>query len=158
MVTVSCAEGDVGRVYAGECRTTRIETTDLSDLPAPRDPDHGQPREPRLAFHTALLPSDGVGLARMEFIISESIKAHPMALVHPERVTDPATRAALARLTQGYPDGAAFFVERLAEGVGTIAAAFYPRPVDRAHVRLQDQRVRQPAWRERTSSLARRTR
>ena len=82
---------------------------------------------PDLAFRTALLPSDGVGLARMEFIISESIKAHPMALVHPERVTDPDARAALARLTDGYADGETYFVERLAEGVGTIAAAFYPR-------------------------------
>ena len=84
---------------------------------------------PDLAFKTALLPSDGVGLARMEFIISESIKAHPMALLHPEKVEDQGVRADLAALTQGYPDGAAFFVERLAEGIGTIAAAFYPRPV-----------------------------
>jgi pyruvate,water dikinase len=84
---------------------------------------------PDLAFRTAQLPSDGVGLARMEFIVSESIKAHPLALVHPERVTDPEVRASLSWLTRGYPDGATFFVERLAEGVGTIAAAFYPRPV-----------------------------
>jgi pyruvate,water dikinase len=84
---------------------------------------------PDLAFSTALLPTDGVGLARMEFIVSESIKAHPLALVHPERVADPQVRSALARLTHGYEDGAAFFVERLAEGIGTIAAAFHPRPV-----------------------------
>src|SRR5690606_28429744 len=84
---------------------------------------------PDLAFKTAQLPCDGVGLARMEFIVNESIGAHPMALLHPERVTDPPSRDALARLIRGYPDGASYFVERLSEGVGTIAAAFYPRPV-----------------------------
>jgi pyruvate,water dikinase len=76
-----------------------------------------------------------VGLARMEFIITESIKAHPMALAHPERVTDAEDRRALAALTQGYASPAAFFVERLSEGIATIAAAFYPKPVI---VRLSD--------------------
>ena len=128
IVTVSCAEGDVGRIYAGEAEV-RIETTDMSDLRRPHTKIMVNLGNPDLAFHTALLPSDGVGLARMEFIISESIKAHPMALIHPERVTDRTRGALRSTLTQGYPDGAAFFVERLAEGVGTIAAAFHPRPV-----------------------------
>jgi pyruvate,water dikinase len=75
------------------------------------------------------LPNDGVGLARMEFIISESIKVHPLALLHPERVTDPAARDAIAGLLSGYVDGESFFVERLSEGIGTIAAAFWPKPV-----------------------------
>jgi pyruvate,water dikinase len=75
------------------------------------------------------VPNDGVGLARMEFIISESIKAHPLALLHPEQVTDTDTRGELARLTRGYPDGETYFVERLSEGIGTIAAAFWPKPV-----------------------------
>jgi pyruvate,water dikinase len=127
-VTVSCAEGDVGYVYAGEAEVC-LEKTDMSDLRRPRTKIMVNLGNPDLAFHTALLPNDGVGLARMEFIISESIKAHPMALVHPERVTDPDTRAALARLVEGYPDGATFFVERLSEGIATIAAAFHPRPV-----------------------------
>ena len=127
-VTVSCAEGDTGRVYAGEAEV-RVESTDFTDLRRPRTRIMVNLGNPDLAFRTAMLPSDGVGLARMEFIISESIKAHPMALVHPERVTDPDARAALARLTDGYADGETYFVERLAEGVGTIAAAFYPRPV-----------------------------
>jgi pyruvate,water dikinase len=65
----------------------------------------------------------------MEFIVSESIKAHPLALVHPEKVTDPTVRETLALLTSGYPDGETFFVTRLAEGIGTIAAAFWPKPV-----------------------------
>ena len=84
---------------------------------------------PDLALKTSFLPNDGVGLARMEFIISESIKAHPLALVHPERVSDPEAREAIDRLTRLYPDGETFFVERLSEGIGTIAAAFWPKPV-----------------------------
>ena len=91
---------------------------------------------PELAFHTAMLPNDGVGLARMEFIISEHIGIHPMALVHPERVASAkeraVDRAADPRVTR---DPADFFIEKLSEGVGTIAAAFYPKPVI---VRLSD--------------------
>jgi len=128
LVTVSCAEGDTGRVYEGRAEIT-VETTEIADLPRPRTKIMLNLGNPDLAFHTAQLPNDGVGLARMEFIVNEWIKAHPMALVHPERVTDEETKAELERLTVGYPDGASFFVDRLAEGVGTIAAAFYPRPV-----------------------------
>jgi pyruvate,water dikinase len=84
---------------------------------------------PDLAFKTSFLPNDGVGLARMEFIISEYIKVHPLALMHPERVDDPEARRTIDRLTQGYTDGGTFFVERLSEGIGTIAAAFWPKPV-----------------------------
>jgi pyruvate,water dikinase len=84
---------------------------------------------PDLAFKTSFLPNDGVGLARMEFIVSESIKAHPLALLHPEKVTDPGAREEIAHLTRGYPDGESFFVQRLSEGIGTIAAAFWPKPV-----------------------------
>jgi pyruvate,water dikinase len=76
-----------------------------------------------------MLPSDGVGLARMEFIVAEHIRVHPMALVHPERVEDAAARAEIARLTRGHATPADYFVRQLAEGVGTIAAAFHPRPV-----------------------------
>ena len=84
---------------------------------------------PDLAFKTSFLPNDGIGLARMEFIISESIRAHPLALIHPEKVSDPVERAAIARLIQNYASGEEFFVERLSEGIGTIAAAFWPKPV-----------------------------
>jgi pyruvate,water dikinase len=90
---------------------------------------------PDLAFQTGLLPSAGVGLARMEFIVAEHIRVHPMALVHPERVADLAVRAQIAELTKGYATPGEYFVRELAEGVGTIAAAFYPRPVI---VRLSD--------------------
>ena len=128
VVTISCAEGDTGRVYAGAA-TVHVDATDMSDLGHPRTKIMLNLGNPDLAFRSALLPSDGVGLARMEFIINESIKAHPMALVHPERISDPQARAEVEELIDGYPDGGTYFVERLAEGVGTIAAAFFPRPV-----------------------------
>lgn len=127
-VTVSCAEGDTGRVYRGEVGF-HVEHTEVTAVARPATHIMINLGNPDLAFKTSFLPSDGVGLARMEFIISESIKAHPLALLHPERVSDPATRTALAHLTRGYPDGESFFVERLSEGIGTIAAAFWPKPV-----------------------------
>jgi pyruvate,water dikinase len=127
-VTVSCAEGDVGRVYRGRA-TTHVDRIELEGLPRPATRIMVNLGNPDLAFKTSMVPNDGVGLARMEFIISESIKAHPLALLHPDRVTDPDARAEVQRLIRGYPDGAAYFVERLAEGIGTIAAAFHPKPV-----------------------------
>lgn len=127
-VTVSCAEGDVGRVYRGAA-TTRVDRVQLSGTARPATRIMVNLGNPDLAFKTSMIPSDGVGLARMEFVISESIKAHPLALLHPERIVDAESRAAVRRLVRGYPDGAAYFVERLAEGIGTIAAAFHPRPV-----------------------------
>ena len=127
-LTVSCAEGDVGKVYAGAL-AFEVHRTDLSHLRRPRTRIMVNLGNPELAFETSFIPNDGVGLARMEFIITEYIKAHPMALVHPDRVTDARERQALDALTAGYPRPADFFVEKLAEGVGTIAAAFYPKPV-----------------------------
>jgi pyruvate,water dikinase len=127
-VTVSCAEGDAGRVYAGRLpvETARI---DVATLPRTRTRLMVNLGNPDVAFRTSLLPNDGVGLARMEFIIAEHIRIHPMALIHPEKVADPAARIEIARLTAAYPRPSDYFVERLAEGVATIAAAFYPKPV-----------------------------
>jgi pyruvate, water dikinase len=127
-VTVSCAEGDTGRIYRDEV-AFHVERTEVGEIPRPRTKVMINLGNPDLAFKTSFLPSDGVGLARMEFIISEHIKAHPLALVHPERVTDEDARERLARLTRGYADGESFFVEALSEGIGTIAAAFWPKPV-----------------------------
>ena len=127
-VTVSCAEGDAGRVYRGKV-AFNVERIEVSDVARPATEIMINLGNPDLAFKTSFLPNDGVGLARMEFIISESIKAHPLALLHPEKVTDPREREALARLIRGYHDGESFFVERLSEGIGTIAAAFWPKPV-----------------------------
>ena len=84
---------------------------------------------PEQAFSLSKIPNDGVGLARMEFIVNSYIKVHPMALVHPEKVADEAERRQLDELTFGYQDKKDYFVEKLAHGVGTIAAAFYPKPV-----------------------------
>jgi pyruvate,water dikinase len=84
---------------------------------------------PELAFKTSFLPNDGVGLARMEFIITETIKAHPMALIHPEQVQDTSEQEQLNELTRHHAKPEDFFIQRLSEGVGTIAAAFYPKPV-----------------------------
>ncbi|WP_022949066.1 phosphoenolpyruvate synthase [Methylohalobius crimeensis] len=128
MVTVSCAEGDVGRIYEGEVSYT-VEEVDLSDMARPKTEIMINLGNPDLAFQTSFIPNDGVGLARMEFIINESIKVHPMALVHPEQVEDSQERAAIEKLTRGYRDPKEFFIRNLAEGIGTIAAAFYPKPV-----------------------------
>jgi len=128
VVTVSCAEGDTGRVYRGEIGF-HVDRTEVADLARPRTQIMINLGNPDLAFKTSFLPNDGVGLARMEFIISEYIRVHPLALLHPEKVDDPEARQTIHRLTQAYPDGSAFFVERLSEGIGTIAAAFWPKPV-----------------------------
>jgi pyruvate, water dikinase len=127
-VTISCAEGDIGRVYRGAV-AFHVDRTEVGDIPRPATQIMINLGNPDLAFKTSFLPNDGVGLARMEFIISEYIKAHPLALIHPEQVTDPHTRESIARLTRSYPDGESFFVQRLSEGIGTIAAAFWPKPV-----------------------------
>ena len=127
-VTVSCAEGDTGRVYAGRV-PFRKTSTDLAALPMPRTHIMVNIGNPDTAFRTRFLPNDGVGLARMEFIVAEHIRIHPMALAHPERVADPDTRAEIDRRTRGYVSPADYFVRELSEGVGTVAAAFWPKPV-----------------------------
>ena len=127
-VTVSCAEGETGRVYRGQIAFHAVHT-EVAAIPRPATEIMINLGNPDLAFKTSFLPNDGVGLARMEFIVSEAIKVHPLALLHPNRVTDARAQATIAGLLKGYPDGASFFVERLSEGIGTIAAAFWPKPV-----------------------------
>jgi len=133
-VTISCASGDEGCVYQGELEF-EVTETDLAGLERPKTKIMVNLGNPDLAFATAALPNDGVGLARLEFIINVYIKAHPMALCHPERVTDEKTRKTLQTLVTGYADGKDYFVRKLSEGVATIAAAFWPKPVV---VRLSD--------------------
>jgi len=137
-VTVSCAEGAAGKVFEGELAFHKT-VSDVSELVSgkykPKTAITVILGNPELAFQTAMLPCDGVGLARMEFIINQHIKVHPMAVLHPERIVDALVRAQVQALSARYADGASFFVERLAEGVDTIAAAFFPRPVI---VRLSD--------------------
>jgi pyruvate,water dikinase len=127
-VTVSCAEGDIGRVYDGEL-PFEVNRVDLGELRTPKTDIMLNLGNPELAFKTSFLPNAGVGLARMEFIVTDSIKAHPMALLYPEKVEDPLERAKVEELIAHHDSGADFFVEKLSEGVGTIAAAFYPKPV-----------------------------
>ena len=134
IVTVSCAQGDEGQVLAGEVAFT-VEWSCAQQLKPTRTEAMVNLANPDLAFKSAMAPAAGVGLARMEFIISQHVRAHPMALAHPDRLPWARARAAIARLTAGYASPAEFFVARVAEGVGTIAAAFYPRPVI---VRLSD--------------------
>ncbi|MDD2740206.1 MAG: phosphoenolpyruvate synthase [Methylomonas lenta] len=127
-VTVSCAEGDMGKVYRGLLDFS-VQRTDLAQMQRPKTKIMLNLGNPELAFKHSFLPNDGVGLARMEFIISEYIKAHPMALIHPEKVTDAEELQQLQNLTEGYARPEDFFIQRLAEGVATIAAGFYPKPV-----------------------------
>jgi pyruvate,water dikinase len=127
-VTVSCAEGDEAHVYRGNL-PFRVEEQRLDPDQAPtRTHIYLNVAQAEQAFEFGRLPSDGVGLARLEFIIMRSIQAHPNALLNPQKL-DEATRARVAELIRGYSDGRDFFVKRLSEGVGQIAAAFYPRPV-----------------------------
>ncbi|GAB3002802.1 phosphoenolpyruvate synthase [Mycobacterium bourgelatii] len=128
VVTVSCVEGDTGRVYRGEVGF-HVDRTAVDNLERPRTEIMINLGNPDLAFKTSFLPNDGVGLARMEFIVGEYIKVHPLALLHPEKVTDPEALRTIEQLLRGYSDGAEYFVQRLSEGIGTIAAAFWPKPV-----------------------------
>ena len=128
MVTVSCAEGDTGFVYEGEL-PFNIESTNLKDLAKPRTQVMMNLANPEQAFALSFIPNDGVGLARMEFIISTYIKIHPLALVDFAQLADPVAKAEIERLTAGYADKPQFFVDKLAQGVSMLAAAFYPKDV-----------------------------
>ena len=127
-ITASCCEGDEGLVYRGEL-AFRLEEQQLSDLPATRTRILINVGNPDEAFNLAAIPCDGVGLARLEFIIANQIKVHPMALLEPDQLRDPADRQAIAELTAAYLRPADYYVDRLAQGMGRIAAAFFPRPV-----------------------------
>ncbi|MFO0816976.1 MAG: phosphoenolpyruvate synthase [Pirellulales bacterium] len=128
MVTVSCAEGDVGFVYEGEL-PFEVRRTSLKTLGHPRTKVMMNLANPEEAFSLSFIPNEGVGLARMEFIVTTSIKIHPLALVDFERLDDLAAKAEIERLTTGYTDKPQFFVDKLAQGIGMLAAAFYPKDV-----------------------------
>ena len=134
MVTLSCAEGDTGFVYE-EALPFTVQRVELSDLTRPRTKIMMNVGNPEEAFALSFIPNDGVGLAREEFIISTYIKVHPLALLNYDRLDDAAVKAEIDRLTVGYADKAQFFVDKLAQGVAMIAAAFYPKDVI---VRLSD--------------------
>jgi pyruvate, water dikinase len=127
-VTVSCAEGDAGFVYAGKLAFEVIDVS-LDDIPKTRTKCMLNMANPAAAFSWWRLPADGVGLARMEFIIDNLIRIHPMALIRFDEVEDQDARREIEALTKAYPSKPAYFVDCLARGIARIAAAYHPRPV-----------------------------
>jgi pyruvate,water dikinase len=127
-ITVSCAEGDEASIYEGRAEY-EVQTLDMEDIPATTTKVMLNLANPGAAFRWWRLPADGVGLARMEFVISNAIRIHPMALVNFDSLTDQSAKAEIAELTAGYADKSAYFVDKLAEGLARIAAAFHPQPV-----------------------------
>jgi len=127
-VTVSCAEGDEGFIYEGKVGF-EVETLDVSDLPQTRTSVMLNLANPGAAFRWWRLPADGVGLARMEFVITNAIRVHPLALLHFDRLRDEVAKREIGELTAGYPDKAEYFVDKLSRGLARIAAALYPKPV-----------------------------
>lgn len=134
-VTVSCAEGEVGRVYSGELpfETKHVNMAEFTVPPADSAARRTQLMlnlaQPEEAFHLSMLPNDGIGLARMEFIINHLIKIHPMALLRFDEVTDVIARGEIARMTRGYTRKGDYFIDHLSEGIAMLAAAFYPKDV-----------------------------
>jgi len=126
-ITISCAEGDSGYIYDGEL-PYHIETIDLDQLAEPKTHVMLNLGNPEIAFSKATLPVAGVGLARLEFIINNSIQIHPKALLEYKSL-EPEIQEKIDTITAGYADKVSFYIDRLAEGVGHIAAAFYPKPV-----------------------------
>jgi pyruvate,water dikinase len=133
-VTVDCSEGSVGTVYRGLV-PFEVQETDLGALPRPKTKIMMNLASPEQAFEKSFIPNEGVGLAREEFIINSYIKIHPLALLNYETLPDEILKRAIADMTSGYDDKAEYFVDKLAEGVGMLAAAFYPKQVI---VRLSD--------------------
>jgi pyruvate, water dikinase len=137
-LTVSCAEGEEGFVYDG-ILPYRIDKTDIGSLKKPKTKIMMNVGEPDQAFLSSFIPNEGVGLARLEFIINNYIKVHPLALINYDSIKEKAVKNKIDNITLGYEGGAEekkrFFIDKLAEGVGTIAAAFYPKDVI---VRLSD--------------------
>ncbi|MBC7442953.1 MAG: phosphoenolpyruvate synthase, partial [Ramlibacter sp.] len=128
LITISCAEGDEGYVFAGAL-AFETEEIDLGEVPQTRTRVMVNIGSPAAAFEWWRLPADGVGLARMEFIINNLIQIHPMALVHPDRVTDPVALRKIAELTRGYGDPKEYFVQALSLGIAKLTAPYYPNPV-----------------------------
>lgn len=134
LITLSCAEGDTGIIYDGKL-PFRKEEINLDILPTTKTDIMVNAGNPDQAFTLAQLPVAGVGLAREEFIIANEVKVHPLALTRFDELEDQSDRETILALTKNFPSKEEYFVQKLAEGVGTIAAAFYPRPVI---VRLSD--------------------
>jgi pyruvate, water dikinase len=133
-ITVSCAEGEAGFVYKGK-QPFKIIKTDIKNLKKPKTKIMMNVGEPDMAFSNSFIPNDGVGLARLEFIINNYIKIHPSALLNYSKIKDAKVKKQIDELTAGFSDKKQYFIDKLASGVATIAAAFYPKDVI---VRLSD--------------------
>jgi len=127
-ITISCAEGEEGRVYAG-LLPFEVKEVPLENLPRTRTQILMNVGNPQEALSLSAIPNDGVGLARTEFIIANHIQIHPMALIHYDQLNDEFVKAKIAQITALYDDKPQYFVDKLAQGIGRIAAAFYPKPV-----------------------------
>ncbi len=134
MVTVSCAEGEEGFVYEGKLPFQK-ETTSIKGLRRPKTKIMMNIGEPDMAFVNSFIPNDGIGLARLEFIINNYIKVHPLALLDFDRLEDKSLKRQIEAITGGYRDKKEYFVDKLAQGLAIIAAAFYPKDVI---IRLSD--------------------
>ncbi|WP_373031888.1 phosphoenolpyruvate synthase [Sulfurovum sp.] len=139
-ITVSCAEGERGLVYEG-ILDFEITKTDLETIPETKTQIMMNLGNPDMAFSLSSLPVDGIGLARMEFIINTAIQAHPMALIHTDKVDDE-TRQKIADLTAAHENPESFFIKTLSEGVASIASAVYPNP---CVVRMSDFKTKEYA-------------
>jgi len=133
-VTVDCTQGLAGRIFLGRI-TFKVKRIDLKKIPKLKTKIMINIGAPDIAFKTSFLPNDGVGLARIEFILAEKIRIHPLALYHFNKIKDKKIKREIEKLTQGYRDKKEYFTDKLAEGISQIAAAFYPKPVI---VRLSD--------------------
>ncbi|MEM2916477.1 MAG: phosphoenolpyruvate synthase [Candidatus Woesearchaeota archaeon] len=133
-ITVSCAEGEEGKVYDGILKYD-IQKIDLKQMPKTKTKVMMNVGNPEEAFELSFIPNQGVGLARMEFVINEYIKIHPMALIKFDKLMDETAKRKIEELTHGYKNKPDFFVDKLAQGLGMITAAFYPNDVI---VRLSD--------------------
>ncbi len=133
-ITVDCSEGDEGKVYDG-LLDFDIHTLDLESMEQPKTHVMINIGDPSQAFDLSFVPNEGVGLAREEFIVNSSIVVHPLALINYGTLKDASVKKKIDEITHGYSDKPKFFVDRLAEGIGMIAAAFNPKPVI---IRLSD--------------------
>lgn len=133
-ITASCAEGETGFIYKG-ILPFKVTKTNIKNLKKPKTKIMMNVGSPDLAFASSMIPNDGVGLAREEFIINNHIKIHPLALINYSKIKDPKVKKQIDALTIGYDNKKQFYIDKLAEGVAIIAAAFYPKDVI---IRLSD--------------------
>jgi pyruvate,water dikinase len=127
-ITISCAQGETGYVYEGKAKF-RVKRTSLKNLKRPKTKIMMNVGSPDLAFTYSFIPSDGVGLAREEFIINEYIQIHPLALINYGQLKDKKAKNEIKNLTEGYKNKKQFFIDKLASGIAIIGAAFYPKDV-----------------------------